>query len=257
MANINSDFDKPKIVTITGGGSGIGASTAQYFLDKGHKVYVLSRNPCDLTEQGSSTRCDKAHFLNCDVRFENQVKLCFEKIGFENGGINVAINCSGILDQMRSTELSCREFEDVLKTNLTGTWLCMKYQIPEMKKKSAGSIVNISSIFGFKGSPYNCAYVASKHGIIGLTKTFALEYAEDNIRTNCVAPSYTDTPMLQRALSTSLDKKQKILNMLPKNKFINANEVSKTIYWLACDAPTSINGHCLVVDDGYTSGSKI
>lgn len=257
MANRNSSLETPKVVAIAGGSSGIGAATAQFFIDKGHKVYILSRNQKDLLRPKDSSSCGTVHFLTCDVRSEKQVKTSFEKIGIENGGIDIAINCSGILDRKRSIDLSFEEFEDVLKTNLTGTWLCMKFQIPEMRKKESGSIVNVSSIFGIRGAPYNCAYSASKHGVIGLTKTFAIEYAKDNIRCNCVAPSFTDTPMLQRALSDDPKKKQKILALLPKNKFIDADSVAKTIYWLAYEAPASINGHCLIIDDGYTGGNEI
>ena len=257
MANRNSSLENSKSVTITGGATGIGLAATQLFMRKGHKVYVLSRTPNEHLQPHTKMEGGEVHHISCDVRSEKQVKMSFEKIGKENGGIDIAINCAGILDRKSSIELSFKEFEDVIRTNLTGTWLCMKSQIPEMKKKRSGSIVNISSIFGLQGSPHNCAYTASKHGIIGLTKTFAVEYGPDNIRSNCVAPGFTDTPMLQQALSTSGVKKQRLQVSLPTEKFIDANEVAKTINWLACDAPRSVNGHCLVIDDGYTSGNKI
>lgn len=250
MANIISNPEQQKIVTITGGTSGIGAATAELFLNNGHKVYILSRSPIPKTQ--SLTTISSAHFVPCDVRSESQVQKAFKTIGNENDGIDISINCSGILEQQSSVELSLDVFENVIKTNLTGTWLCMKYQVPEMRKKQAGSIVNISSIFGFMGAPFNCAYSASKHGIIGLTKTFAVEYSDENIRFNCVAPSFTETPMLDQALSTSDNKKNKLLNMLPQNTFLSTSDVAESVYWLANDSPAAINGHCLVIDNGYT-----
>ncbi len=257
---MNTENNAPsKVVAISGGTSGLGFAVALGFCEAGYQTCLISRNE----EQGEMAQFELSragfgsYFFKCDVRNENEVESTYLKIFNQFQRLDSAINCAGILDSGNGVNLTESEFDDVISTNLKGTWLSMKYQVPIMKKTGQGNIVNIASILAFHGSSGNSAYVASKHGIIGLTKTFALENLNFNIRVNAIAPGFLDTPMLDRIFQKNPDKRRKIQNLMKTKKFIPLNNVTKSVLWLCSTESASINGQCIVVDEGLTAGYSL
>jgi NAD(P)-dependent dehydrogenase (short-subunit alcohol dehydrogenase family) len=240
---------KKKTVFITGGVSGIGYSSALSFAKYGAKVFII-----DINETGGSSIVKKitsfggiASFFKADVTKENEiieaVNLCVKKFG----SINFAHNNAGIVIST-TTELCTEEIWDkVIDTNLKGYWLCMKHEIIQMQKQGYGNIVNTSSISGLIGRAGDMPYNVSKHGIIGLTKTAALENAKLNIRINCVCPGAIQTPWVKKVT--------KGLNALhPMNRIGQPEEVVNAVLWLCSDESSFVTGHNLVIDGGRIAG---
>ncbi len=242
---------------MTGGGSGIGREAAYCFCRDGAQVVVA-----DIDEKGGSQTVERikkaggdAIFVKCDVSKGEQVKAMVDKCVDTFGGLNCAFNNAGIEGiQAPTADYSEDVWDKAIHVNLIGVYLCMRYEIPVMLKSGGGSIVNMSSILGLVGFAGASAYVAAKHGVIGLTKTAAIEYAPKGIRVNAVCPGFILTPMLERGGITSNPEMMKYVSDLhPMKRLGKPEEVAESVIWLFTDAASFVTGTTLLVDGGYVS----
>lgn len=245
-----------KTAFITGAASGIGRATALAFARKGVNVVVVDT----LTKQGQETvdlikkEGGSAFFINCDVSNPEFVKKAIDETVSKYKGIHYAFNNAGIEGKQALTaECSLENWERVININLKGVWLCMKYQIPQMLKQGEGSIVNCTSIAGVVGFPGIPAYAASKHGVIGLTKTAALEYAKSQIRVNAVSPGIIDTPMVQRFTHSDAEEARNMAQSEPIGRMGKPEEIASAVVWLCSNEASFVTGHTMIVDGGWTA----
>lgn len=247
-----------KVALVTGGGGGFGRSTALAFAQKGAKVIVV-----DVFEEGGKetihlvkikNAVGDAIFLKCDVSKAAEVEAMVNKGVETYGRLDYAFNNAG----MEGLIIPIADYPEdhwnqVISVNLTGVWLCMKYEIPQMLKQGRGAIVNTSSAAGLIGAPPgSTAYTASKHGVVGLTKTVALEYAKAGIRVNAVCPGAFYTPMLDRMLKNYPDLEKFCQEVHPMGRLGNPEELAMTVVWL-CLEPSFITGVAIPVDGGLTA----
>jgi NAD(P)-dependent dehydrogenase (short-subunit alcohol dehydrogenase family) len=240
-----------KVVLITGAGSGIGRSTAQAFAREGAKVVVSDMDEKSGISTIEAIRAEKgeAYFIQCDVSSETQVKDLIIKTVKKYGRLDCAYNNAGIEGTPSSTiECSLDNWDRTININLKGVWMCMKYEIPEMLRQGRGSIVNCSSIAGLVGFETIPAYVASKHGVIGLTETAALEFAKKNIRVNAVCPGAIHTPMLDRFTHGDEDS---MAQQDPMGRVGLPEEVAESVLWLCSDKASYITGQSIAIDGGW------
>ncbi|MEM0488054.1 MAG: glucose 1-dehydrogenase [Candidatus Bathyarchaeia archaeon] len=245
-----------KVVLITGGASGLGRATAILAAKEGAKVAIV-----DLDEQGgqevtSEIRISggEAIFLKADVTVEQDVISAINGVIHNYGRLDGAHNNVGIEQFPRPlTELSEEEWDKVINVNLKSVFLCMKHEIKQfIKQNSGGSIVNTSSIAGIVGAPMIGSYVASKHGIVGLTKAAAAEFGRNGIRINCVCPAgMRGTAMFKRVEQFDPLLPQKVREAVPMGRDAEPSEVAEAVVWLLSDKASYINGHALSVDGGY------
>ena len=243
-----------QIVLITGGSAGIGLETAESYAKEGATVVLADIQP----EQGMEKIKDcqasglKMEMHRVDVTQATEVAQFFQAAVDQYGKIDIAINNAGIEGSFAPvTEAPQDVFEQVFDVNVKGVWFCMKNALRFMVAQGYGSIVNIASVAGLLGVPGNGAYCASKHAVIGLTKTAALEYGRIGIRVNAICPSFIKTNMVTRSLS---DPKTyaKMEAMNPTKRFGNVEEVAKAILWLSSKEASYVNGHSMPIDGGLT-----
>ncbi|NET56185.1 MAG: SDR family oxidoreductase [Symploca sp. SIO2E6] len=259
------EFDH-KIALVTGGSSGIGRATALAFADKGAKVVIANRRVQESQEtvQLVKKAGSEAIFVKTDVTKEAEVENLIVTAVETYGHLDYAFNNAGTLGILGSTVNQTEDnWNQIIDTNLKGTWLSMKYQIPQMLKQGQGAIVNNASIAGLIGSRNagvddvpqcrNVAfYCASKHGIIGLTKSLALEYAKSNIRINTVCPGGIETDMFERLVAGNAESKAKIAAAHPMGRVGQPEDVARAVIWLCSDGANFVTGHSLVIDGGFT-----
>lgn len=246
-----------KVVLITGAGSGLGRASALLFAQQGATVVVSDVNEVGgletvqlLKEVGA-----EAMFVACDVANEAQVDLLVKQTIDSYGRLDCAINNAGIGGLWNPTHTYPTDnFEKVMAVNTTGVFFCMRAELQVMLKQGTGAIVNVSSVAGLNGFPNNSAYSASKHAVVGLTRTAALEYAKKGIRVNAVNPVFTITPLVTGMFEVIGDFKDKLEQSIPMKRFGQPNEVAEAIVWLCSDAASFITGHCLPIDGGMTAG---
>ena len=243
-----------KTAMVTGAGSGIGRSSALAFAQEGASVLVS-----DINVQGGEETVNmiqelkgKAHFFQCDVSQSAQVEKLIEKTIRTFGRLDYAVNNAGVSMRPASTvELDEAEWDRVIGINLKSVWLCMKYEIPQMQKIGGGVIINISSLAGIRGKEGTLAYTASKHGIIGMTKTAALEYAKEGIRINAICPGLTESGMTA-GLDHHPEIAQKLITQIPMGHMGQSQNIADAVVWLCDNTASFITGHILVVDGGQT-----
>ncbi len=242
-----------KIVLVTGGGSGIGKATALTFAKNGALVVVVDVN----VSRGEETAHEviksgsEAVFFRADVGNSEQVKAIIDKTFATYGRLDCACNNAGISGvQARTADCTEENWDRIIRVNLRGVWLCMKYEIPKMLEQGRGAIVNTSSVAGLVGLEGWSAYVASKHGVLGLTKSAALEYAKAGIRINAVCPSIINTPMAECFTGGHPRVEAHILAQQPLSRMGTPEEVAEAVVWLCSDAASFVTGHALAVDGG-------
>jgi NAD(P)-dependent dehydrogenase (short-subunit alcohol dehydrogenase family) len=245
---------KDKVVLVTGGSSGIGRAAAQLFVREGAKVVIadIDAEGAEATLQAVRGAGAEAHFVRTDVSKAADVEALVERIIELHGRLDCAYNNAGILADMGSV-VDCTEetWNRVLETNLKGTWLCMKHEIPQMLQQGKGAIVNTTATSGLKGGPYRCAYGASKAGIINLTKGAAIEYAEYGLRINVICPSHTRAPMLAQFFEQRPEIEAEFIAQAPMGRIAAPEEVAEGALWLCSDASSFVTGHVLAMDGGY------
>ena len=245
-----------KVALVTGGASGIGRATALMFAREGAKLVIADMNEDGgqqtvhmITENGG-----EATFVQVDVTSASAVEAMISKTVETYGRLDCAHNNAGISSGLRALTADYPEerWHQVIAVNLTGVWLCMKYEIVQMLHQGGGAIVNTASIAGLVGSAGGAAYTASKHGVVGLTKTAALEYAQQGIRVNCVCPGYIQTPMTASSLSDP-ERQAQIIAREPIGRVGTPEEIAEAVIWLCSDAASFVTGHAMTVDGGYVA----
>lgn len=245
-----------KVGIVTGASMGMGAATAQVMAGYGAKVVVADINLPKAEEVAEAIRAagGTAHVVSCNVADEEQVKALIAETVATYGRLDCAVNNAAITpDVLPIAEADMAVWDRVIDVDLRSVMLCMKYEIQQMLAQGqGGSIVNVGSVSAFRPQPNNSAYVAAKHGVIGLTKTGSLEYAPQGIRVNAVLPGAIDTPMLRAALEfnnfTEADFAP-ALSLL--GRFGRPEEVGEASAWLCSDASSYVTGHSLAVEAGY------
>jgi NAD(P)-dependent dehydrogenase (short-subunit alcohol dehydrogenase family) len=245
-----------KVALMTGGGSGIGRATALLFAREGAKVLVADYN-AEGGERTVKTIRDAggmAIFHAADVSNPQDVDGLMHKVVETYGRLDCAFNNAGIEGQMGNTpECSLENWNRVIAINLTGVFLCIKYEIPLMLKHGGGSIVNTASAAGLVGLAGGPAYVAAKHGVAGLTKTAALEFAQKGIRVNAVCPGFIRTPMVERVLDKGTFSEEQIFAAEPMHRMGKPEEIAEAVLWLCSDASSFVTGLPMPVDGGYVA----
>ncbi|MEH1846543.1 MAG: SDR family oxidoreductase [Nostoc sp.] len=243
---------REKVVLITGGTSGIGRATAMAMGGAGAKVVFSGRRDPEGEETAALVRDTGAEckFVRSDVSSEADVKALVQTTIATYGKLDCAFNNAGIDPPVKPLhEQSLEDFDKVMAINVRGLFLCMKYEIQQMLTQGAGAIVNTSSIGGLIGFPGISPYHASKHAVMGLTRSAALDYAKQGIRINAVNPGMTDTEMLDRLDSGSVND----LSEVPMGRKGQAAEIAQAVVFLCSDAASYITGQPLVVDGGFTA----
>jgi NAD(P)-dependent dehydrogenase (short-subunit alcohol dehydrogenase family) len=251
---MNSNFEN-KVAFVTGGANGIGRATALAFAREGASVVVA-----DLSDQRHETvrlieqTGARALSVACDVSKADDVKAALHKTEETFGRLDFAFNNAGV-EQKKLTplaDLDEAEWDRIHNIDLRGVFLCMKYEIPLILKQGGGAIVNTSSgagVIGIKGNP---AYTAAKHGVIGLTRSAALDYASNNVRINAICPGYIDTPMMQRFTGGTPEGRAKVIAEEPVGRMGKPEEIAAAVIWLCSDSAAFVIGHALVMDGGQT-----
>jgi NAD(P)-dependent dehydrogenase (short-subunit alcohol dehydrogenase family) len=245
---------KNKVVIVTGGSSGIGKATALLFAEKGAKVVVVDWIENEHTMKLIKDLGGETIFVKCDVSKDSAVKAMIEKTIATFGRLDFAFNNAGIEGTSAPVQ-DCTEenWDKTIGVNLKGIWLCMKYEIPEMLKQGKGAIVNCSSVAGLVGFPGLPAYVASKHGVIGLTKTAALECAKLGIRINAVCPGVIQTPMIDRLTGNNKEAIEQFTGLEPLARFGQPEEIATAVVWMCSDEASFLTGHAMAVDGGFVA----
>jgi NAD(P)-dependent dehydrogenase (short-subunit alcohol dehydrogenase family) len=244
-----------QVILVTGGGSGMGEAVALLAAERGARVVVA-----DVSEKAAQTVVDKitangqqAVAVRCDVSKADEVKAMVDRTVAVYGKLDAAFNNAGIMIPMTDTaDLAEEEFDRVLAINLKGVWLSMKYELQQMRKQGSGAIVNNSSIGGLVGGAGRSAYHAAKHGVLGLTKSPAIEYASKGICINAVYPGTIETSMVDNMISTSDLSKQAATEGAPIKRLGKAEEVAETVLWLFSPASTYVIGQPISVDGGLS-----
>ena len=248
-------FDGEPVAFVTGAGSGIGRTTAARFGEKGCRVAIVDRDPAGIgtSLELLATKGIRAIGIEADVSVEDDVRMAVERTTEDLGGLDFAFNNAGVGGLGKPLhEHTAEEFSTTVTINLTGVFLCMRHQIPVMLARGKGSIVNAASALGLVGLANVSAYVASKHGVVGLTRAAAAEYAAQGIRINCVCPGHTATGMNVEFWKTNPEAQEWMLRQLPIGRFGQPDEIAAAVTWLCSDEASFIHGHALSVDGAMT-----
>jgi NAD(P)-dependent dehydrogenase (short-subunit alcohol dehydrogenase family) len=243
-----------KVVIITGGASGIGRATAIAFGREGATVVIgdLDKIGGENTVSAIKDTGGNALFVRVDVGTPADVQALVSNTVEQYGGLDYAFNNAGLVGSYAGiVDTPLEDWNQVVATNLTGVWLCMKYEIPEMLKRGGGAIVNNSSVTGLVGAPGVVGNVATKHGVVGLTKSAALQYATQGIRVNAVAPGAIRSPLGDQVKSVHPDAEAAVLAAIPQSRFGEPEEAVGAVLFLCSDRASHITGHVLAIDGGW------
>ncbi len=252
---MNISFEN-QVALVTGAGSGMGLATAKAFAEAGASVVLA-----DIDEQAVRKAVEElvsagkmAIAVRCNVAEEADVAAMIEQTVSTFGRLDAAYNNAGVQSPaVETADASGEEFERVNAINLRGVWNCMKYELRQMREQGSGAIVNCSSIGGLIGLPGRAIYHASKHGVIGLTKSAALEYASRGIRINAVCPGAIETPMIADMIAKESLTMEEMVRDQPMGRLGRPEEIAAAVVWLCSPFASFVIGHALAVDGGYTA----
>lgn len=252
--NVTYDFTG-QVAVVTGAGSGMGLDTARAFAKAGAAVTLAGREEAPLLKAVHEITAagGKAIDVVCDVVDEDQVAAMVERTVSTFGRLDAAFNNAGI--QVPASEIADQSAEDydlISAINQRGVWACMKHELRQMRQQGSGAIVNCSSIGGLTGRALMAAYHGTKHGVIGLTKSAALEYATRGVRVNAVCPGTIDTPMVSSMLDKGMLSMDDLLRDLPMKRLGRGEEIADAVLWLCSSGSTFVTGQALAVDGGFT-----
>ncbi len=244
---------KNKIALIVGGTSGIGQATATLFAHNGANVTVAGRNAAagndvarEITGAGGT-----ASFLRADVTDAHSIAALVQEIVATHGRLDIAFNNAGReVPYQRIADIGESDWQSMLDLKLTGVWRCMKFELAQMARQKQGVIVNMAGDWGLKGAPGFSSYCAAAHGIMGLTRTAAQEYAVDNIRVNAVCPGAVDTALLDRMVGGSEDMKRTLAQAVPMGRLATTDDVAQAVMWLCTDEASYITGQGIALAGG-------
>jgi NAD(P)-dependent dehydrogenase (short-subunit alcohol dehydrogenase family) len=244
-----------KVIIVTGGASGIGQAAAREFARRNGTVAIFDRNDRAGRETAEALRAQghAADYVHVDVATGAEVERAVNEVAARLGGIDVLVNNAGIQRYGAATSTSEQEWDEVMNANLRSAFLASKYAIPHMVRRGGGSIVITGSVQSLTAQRNSLAYVVSKHALLGLTRSLALDYAKDNIRVNCVCPGAIDTPMLRWAASLDDDPARVIEachKLSPLGRMGRPEEIAQVIVFLASDAASYVTGSVVTADGG-------
>lgn len=242
---------KAKHVVVTGGGRGIGAATARKFKGLGYRVTLMARNRAEIEPLADEI---EAYAVRVDVGDPASVEAAF----MAAGPVDVLVNNAGMVRPSLVTKTDVRVWEEHLKVNLTGAFLCSLKVLPGMTSRQRGRIINVAGTYGLRGEAYMAAYCASKAGLIGFTKALAAEVGHQGVTVNAVCPGYVDSPLMEVAIQNIVERSEtpreeieaRFKGRSPQGRVFTPEEVADSICYLATDGARGINGHALVMDGG-------
>jgi NAD(P)-dependent dehydrogenase (short-subunit alcohol dehydrogenase family) len=247
---------RDKTALITGGGSGIGRATALIFAREGARLVIadLNRKGAEETAAMVEQAGGQAISIECDVLKPGAAEGLVEQAVKRFGRLDCAFNNAGVAgDQARTADSTEECWDFVVGIDLKSVWLCMKYEIAQMLKQKSGAIVNTASIAGLGANPLGIAYSAAKHGVLGLTRTAAVEYAKIPIRINAVCPGVTQTPMVEAGIAKRPSMRAMFQKIHPMGRLGRPEEIGEAAAWLCSDAASFVTGVALPVDGGFTA----
>jgi NAD(P)-dependent dehydrogenase (short-subunit alcohol dehydrogenase family) len=251
---VNITFEK-KVALVTGAGSGLGLATAKAFALSGASVVLADchRDSVESAADELKARGCAVLAVHCDVADDAQVEAMVAQTVSAFGRLDVAYNNAGVQNVLAETADSPRDdYDRVMSINLRGVWSCMKFELQQMRKQGTGAIVNCSSLGGLVGGPERATYHAAKHGVLGLTKSAALEYASRGVRINAICPGLFWTPMAQQmADSGQSEALDALLKAVPMGRYGKPEEIADVVLWLCSDASSYVTGQSISIDGGF------
>ena len=252
---------KGQVAWISGGSSGIGEAAAELFAAQGAKVALVDIQ----VDRGQQVvgkilnHGDQAIYLEVDVSKSNQVARSIEETVRQFGGLQIIVNCAGIVHVGPLHEYREEEWDRLMGVNLKSIFFSLKYCLEYLRRNKRSYVINIGSVSGFIGQASTAAYTTSKHAVIGLTRSIALDYAVDGLRCNNICPGITDTPMLRYHLNTTPDPEEALANRLrrvPMGIALKPMDIAKAALYFSCEDSAGITGTSLVIDGGYTAAAE-
>lgn len=245
-----------KHVIVTGGGTGVGKAIAIFSAHAGAKVTILGRREAPLKEVASEHKF--IAYATCDVTDQDSVKRAFKQARDINGSISIVIANAGNAESVLFADMSTEQLQAMISVNLMGVFNVWKAGLKDMQQEGWGRLIAIASTAGLKGYPYVSGYVATKHAVIGLTRSLALELGKSSITANAICPGFVETPLLERSINnimekTGMDEKQARDSLKagnPQKRFIQVDEIAQAVNWLCSDGARSVNGHTVSISGG-------
>lgn len=247
-----------QVAWVSGGASGMGEAIAKLFTAEGARVALIDVQ----VERGQRVAAeigDQAIYLKCDVTQESQVRQSIEQSAAHFGGLQIVVNCAGIVHVGPLHEYSEPEWDYLMGVNLKSIFFSLKHSLVYLRQNKRSYMVNIASVSSFIGQANTPAYIASKHAVMGLTRSIALDYAAAGLRCNCICPGITDTPMLRTHLNTTPDPEATLANRLrrvPLGIALQPLDIARSVLYFSCEDSAGVTGTSLVIDGGYTAAAE-